>query len=742
MQREDPKKLFKEIVEFYNARNTLLGSQLEEVVKRNTQLEILNQIAQSFTLQLSFDEMIEDVAQKLQKVISFDLLNLCVVDSNGDLVVKKELPRGKNVLGEGTVLDPATSWSWEVLRRKRFAIRADMQGDGEPYTAGLLRIGMRSAVVVPLLTRNGPIGTLNLGSRRLGAYSIEDAAFLQQVADLLALIIESSRLYRQEIMLKEKWEESYRTAKNLAEEMEKRNTQLEIINQIAKSITVVMSYQDIISNISEKLKRVISFDFLDLCLVEDGVLGVKASEPREGGAYEGAVFDEGSGPVRAIREKRMIVRPAISAGAEESFSEDTGLIKKGVGSQIMAPLMVKGTAVGVLILGSRSSYAYSKEEEIFLQQVADQLSLCVENYYLYKEESRMKRAWEETFKAVTDMLIVIDRRCRIVRFNETAEVLGRERNIFPEVGRRWHECFGPDQQDYILHSLKEVFRTAQPLFQRLHLQSGGVWDVSVYPILRDDGAVNEVILSIRDVTEKVSFEAQLIQSAKLAAIGEIAAGIAHELNSPLTAIIGNSLILERDASIHPPEKKVLLESIKKCGERCKNIILKLRAFARQEKYSFEPLNLNAVVEDALSLVAYEIEKSNIRIVKRLSGGLPPVVGSAQHLEQVLVNLLINARDSLAGREVREIHLETGQEKDFLYAAVCDTGCGIDGEKLKKIFSPFFTTKTFGTGLGLSISKDIAEAHGGRIEVQSRPGEGSRFTLFLPLKRGEADEDSP
>lgn len=719
-----------------NSKNMLLNSQLRELIKRNMQLQIINQIAKSITLEMTFDEMIEDVAVKLQRIISFDLMNLCMLE-HGELLVKRELPKGTTVLKEGTVLDPQISWAWEVIRKRHFSIRTDIQNDGQAYTRALKTIGMKSMVIVPVIARTGIIGTLNLGSKNVGEYTIDDANFLQQVADQLALLAEDARLYREEISLRKKWEDSYKMATVLMQEMEKRNLQLEIINKIAKNITVETSLEEIAGSLVE-LNKVVACDMLNLCFLEKehSIINntvIEGDETHDQSISMCFVFDRvNSGPARVMSEKRIIVRHNIFEDPY-TFPEDIVLAHLNIRSQIIVPLFVKGESIGALILGSHESFSYKEEEIVFLRQVADQLSLCIENVRLYSEESMSKRAWEETFKAVTDMLIVINRRCQIVRFNKAVLELGRARNIIPQVGQLWYDYFDLEQYDHVQSLLKEAFEKGQPVNKRIHLPNGVIWDLSSYPIYNKDSIVNEVVVSIREVTERVNMEAQLIQSAKLAAIGEIASGIAHELNSPLTAIIGNTLLLERDAIIHPPEKGKLLDNIKKCGERCKNIILKLRAFVRQEKYSFEPINMNDIVEGALALVAYEIEKNNIRIIKNFAGGLPEVTGSRQHLEQVLVNLLINARDSLQDRGIRNIYLTTGMEDRFVYIEVRDTGCGIESEHLKKIFSPFYTTKVMGTGLGLSISQNIAGAHGGKIDVETEIGHGSKFSLMIPVE---------
>ncbi|HAA90054.1 MAG TPA: histidine kinase [Peptococcaceae bacterium] len=732
-------KMFAEIANNSGSENSPFHAYLEEILKQNLQLEIINQIAKSITIEMSFEEMMEDVATKLQQIISYDLLNLCLLE-NGELVVKTAMPKDTPALNIGTVLDPQGSWSWEVVRRKQFSIKTDIQHDGGVYARGLFEYGINSFVIVPVMARSGILGTLNLGSRKLGAYKESDAHFLQQVADQLGLIIENARLYREEAMLREKWENSYKMVSSLMKETEKRNTQLKIINQIAKSITVEMSLEDILDSIADKLKTIISYDHLSICLLEAEGLVIKASLPKEGQLLgKGAVFAlDDSGPAKAINQKKIIFRPDIAA-SQVRFPEDRELLQLGISSGIIVPLIVKGKAIGTLILGSRVPYTYSEEDATFLEHVADQLALCIENARLYAEESKIKQEWEATFNATTDMIMVIDRECRLVRVNKAVEKLHVEFKKPIRVGEKCYLCFNPKGQECKNCPARCVFLTRRPVSQRFHLSSGRILDITAYPIFGDDGHVREVVNTIKDVTEKVNMEAQLVQSAKLAAIGELAAGVAHELNSPLTAIIGDALLLLRDEEVYSPDKrKLILEDIRKCGERCKNIIQNLSTFARQEQYTFETLNLNDIVEDALSLVSYQIEKSCIKIFKELQEELPPVVGSRQHLEQVIVNFLLNARDSFEGKETRQIYIRSGRRGQYVYIAVEDTGCGIDPDQLDQIFTPFYTTKKRGTGLGLSICKKIADDHGGKIEVKSQVGKGSTFSLLIPVAEQQGD----
>jgi signal transduction histidine kinase len=257
----------------------------------------------------------------------------------------------------------------------------------------------------------------------------------------------------------------------------------------------------------------------------------------------------------------------------------------------------------------------------------------------------------------------------------------------------------------------------------------------------------EVVQAKREWEEafraRVQMQAQLVQSAKLAAIGEMAAGVAHELNSPMTVIIGNAQMLQRELGPEHPSSQ-LLKDIVTCGLRCKKIIQNLLTFARQEPPVVTPTDLNEVVERVLSLVKYQINRNGIVICTDLARDLPMVAANGQQLDQVLINLLLNARDALDGvkREEKYIHISTGVRRgedgqQQVVVAVKDNGQGIPPENLDRLFDPFFTTKeaSRGTGLGLSVSLGIARAHGGTIEVESQPGEGSTFTLVLPLEEG-------
>ncbi len=233
----------------------------------------------------------------------------------------------------------------------------------------------------------------------------------------------------------------------------------------------------------------------------------------------------------------------------------------------------------------------------------------------------------------------------------------------------------------------------------------------------------------------VGMNMQLARSEKLASVGTLAAGVSHEINNPIGVIASKVKILRyRIADQDPPEALLLeLDTIDKHVGRVSTITEGLLTFSRESKFELQPLMANDLVKEAADLVKVPYERAQIELRQRLSPQNPVVKGSANHLLQVLVNVLLNAKDASAPGT--EVQISSEEAKDSLVLRVRDQGTGIPAEDLQQIFDPFFTTKDVGhgTGLGLAISHRLVERHGGRIEVQSEPGEGTEFSIRLPLQ---------
>jgi two-component system, NtrC family, sensor kinase len=264
------------------------------------------------------------------------------------------------------------------------------------------------------------------------------------------------------------------------------------------------------------------------------------------------------------------------------------------------------------------------------------------------------------------------------------------------------------------------------------------FDVAATPI-EDHLGQNRALIFIRDVTEKRLQELQLLQAEKMSSIGLLAAGVAHEINNPLTSVAGYAeALLRRFRDTPALAEDPRLEDFPKYlnviireSYRCKGIIDCLLSFSRKGEGSIEKVDINEVLHEVLELVRHKSRYENVEIREELQADLPPVSGDAAGLRQVFMNLLINAHQAIKGAGT--VDISTRGDGSAVVIQVKDTGCGIRADHLDHIWDPFFTTKSVGQGigLGLAVTYNIIKKQGGDIQVESREGKGSKFTVRLP-----------
>ncbi|MCL6586454.1 MAG: GAF domain-containing protein [Anoxybacillus sp.] len=543
----------------------------------------------------------------------------------------------------------------------------------------------------------------------------------QQLINMLTGVQSSKRSY-------------YTELKKMVGELKKKNMQLEIINDITKSFNINMSMDDMLKNTFDKLKEIFPLARISLSLYEQEQLILTNVYPAHALYFPvGFVLPkERSLYWKAIQSLEKIF---YEVQKEQAFIETTVYEALGIQSVLLIPLMRKTQVIGVLSIGSKKIVAYDEADLSFFQQFGDQLAVCIENARLYNEVLTSKKEWEETFRAVSEMIFVVDLDGNILRYNDAVKTFFsdvQQTNICQLLGLE------PSESPII-----ENMETKKPVHRHLRIQQR-VCELHSYPVWNEQQKMYAIIMYINDITERLQIEAQLVQSGKLAAIGEMAAGIAHELNNPLTAILGNTQLLLR--TMKDERSYNLLSDIYSCGKRCKTIIQNLLTFSRQDEYMFEECSINEAVEQVLGFIGDQIQKQNITIQKQLDDSLELIEGNIQQIGQIILNLLINAKDALEEIEdgkktiTIETKLVTEAEKRWVVLCVKDNGKGISEQHLQEIFHPFFTTKRpgKGTGLGLSVSLGIAQAHGGTIEVSSELGKGSEFRLKLPAKEERGD----
>ncbi|VVS94194.1 two-component system sensor histidine kinase NtrB [Desulfoluna spongiiphila] len=251
-----------------------------------------------------------------------------------------------------------------------------------------------------------------------------------------------------------------------------------------------------------------------------------------------------------------------------------------------------------------------------------------------------------------------------------------------------------------------------------------------------DSRERNVLFMVRDVEETLTMREQMATTEKLAAVGELSAGVAHEVNNPLGIILGYTQLLKRSAEDESSLKEDL-SVIEKHVIGCKKVVESLLNFARSGPSEKQACHLHPIIEEVLAFTRHQAEMDGIQVITELGPDLPEIHADAEKVKQVLINLIINAVHAIDGQG--EIHVTTGSEgPETVFVTVADTGSGMDAETRSRIFDPFFTTKPTGTGtgLGLSVSYGIVKNHGGEIDVISTPGKGTAFTVHLPTVGGE------
>jgi two-component system NtrC family sensor kinase len=275
------------------------------------------------------------------------------------------------------------------------------------------------------------------------------------------------------------------------------------------------------------------------------------------------------------------------------------------------------------------------------------------------------------------------------------------------------------------------------------LGDGTILTVTLSAVAGDDGRPEGLVLVLADVTERRRLQEQLAQSEKLSSLGQMISGIAHELNNPLASVLGYAQLVRTATADEAMSRRVAV--IHDEARRCQRIVKNLLSFARRHEPERKPLSLNEVAGSVVRLIGYQVRVDNIAVVEEFDPDVPAIYGDSHQLQQAILNLVTNAHHAIRdSQKAGTITLSTRRSPDGVILTVADDGPGIPEDRLSKIYDPFFTTKAAGkgTGLGLSIVYGIIAAHGGDLSVESRAGQGSRFTVELPLGTGIPAEQEP
>jgi PAS domain S-box-containing protein len=410
------------------------------------------------------------------------------------------------------------------------------------------------------------------------------------------------------------------------------------------------------------------------------------------------------------------------------------------------PCTVQNRTVAVLGLGKTTSGDFLSSDDVeLLETLAGYIGIAIQNAQLYasleqkaNEYERLKDFNENIVESISVGVLAVDLEDRIESWNAQMEVMyamSREQvlgqklsNVFPAA---FMEEFYRFRQNPGIHNLYKF---------RLNTPAGDsrIANVAIAPLVTRKFNVIGRLIIVDDITERIELESQLSQAEKMSSIGLLAAGVAHEVNTPLAVISSYAQMLMKQ--VGGDEKlSALLEKITRQTFRASEIVNNLLNFSRTSGTEFSDVNLNRIISDTLTLLEHQFKTSRVKVESDLYDDLPPIHGNPGKLQQVFLNLFLNAKDAMAGTG-GTLRVETNNGTGVM-VSVSDTGSGIAPEHINKIYDPFFTTKVApregqprGTGLGLSVTYGIIQEHAGKIRVESLPGQGTTFHLEFPLIR--------
>jgi PAS domain S-box-containing protein len=625
----------------------------------------------------------------------------------------------------------------EVVTQRR-SVRIHRGADGGPE-AGLTAFGdrrrlSRSILYVPMVAGDRVVGVLSAQSYEAGAYTQEDLDLLTAIGSQAALAVNNAQLHQA-------------AQRGLA--------MRDSLNHIAKSMGSTLDLRNIAEIVHLEVCRLVPCDafFLTMVGTEPGdhrlLLAIDTIDGRRRDVTDRTAEQTVSAKAKHTTHIVNTRRAHLEQREPEELPDRPyavfGDTSRRSSSLMYVPLIARDRVVGVLSVQSYRHRAHSEADLTLLQEIGDLTALALENARLYQEMATSESRHRAIVESANVSIVLTDTASRIVMWNPGAE-----------------RIFGMRANDMMGQSLGSIFHGISGGLERLQeaLRHRGTW-TGECQAQHSDGTMRELVLSVcnvtdtrgepighvviaSDLTEKKGLERALLQAQKMESIGTLAGGIAHDFNNLLTSIMGYSSFLQ---TLADPGTRLSrdLDQIERAASRASDLTGQLLAFSRKQLIQHEFLNINDVIEETVRLMERTLGK-HITIEMELEPNPHLIEADSTQMQQVIMNLAINARDAMPRGGVLRL-ITTNRELSEAFCrrhadltpgphtliSVSDTGLGMDEETRERIFDPFFTTKAVGegSGLGLATVYGIVHSHGGIIEVQSSPNEGTTFLIYLP-----------
>ena len=694
----------------------------EEEQRRRQQADTLREVSRILSTTLYLNELLRLVLDELANVLRYDRAMVVLVEEDYLRVAAVQGFTTEESPADLTIPTDEEFLVCDVIERRKPMFIADVQ-QGEHRLPHPQCTSVRAWIGVPLVVTGEAIGMLSIASCQPNEYDEEDAQMAFAFANQAAVAIYNAHLFA---------------------ERQQRIQELALLNAAGQAMASTLELEDLLLVIIRQAIDVLQVEAVSILLIDadSGDLIFKAASGGGADDLKGRRLPRGMGIAGWVAQQNTpLIVPDVGQDVRfyPDFDMNSGFITRSI---LAVPLRARDQVIGVMEVLNKLEGRFGADDRQLTESLAASAAAAIENARLYTEVAQAKREWETTFNAITDGILILSPHLSVVRANRAmAELL----EMTPQdlMGQNCHQLLWCCR-DLDAETLAE--RTAWA--DKLHLAEvreprlGNITFLrSIYPLWDAQDKLMGIVLVLKDITAQKNLQAQLVQSARLAGIGELAAGVAHELSNPLTSILGFADLLIQSEDIprsHKEDVAIIMEE----SRRAQEIVQGLLDFARQSPLQAAPVDLNRVVREVLRLLQRQAELADVVVEVRCAADLPWVMGDARQLKQVLFNLIVNALQAMPNGGMLTISTGYGpattRPGKFVRLRVRDTGIGIIPEHRQRLFQPFFTTKPEGkgTGLGLSVSRGIVENHGGTIEVESEPGRGSCFTVLLPARLPE------
>ncbi|MDD5641505.1 MAG: DUF3365 domain-containing protein [Syntrophales bacterium] len=517
----------------------------------------------------------------------------------------------------------------------------------------------------------------------------------------------------------------------LEEKVAARNQELHTLNTIAELITQAMNLTDILPKVLRQTLTLIPARGAALYLLRGNPSCLELQCQENAGQLIAQMpIDLGACP--SLQEEE--VTDLTSSLLEAACGRMSFFACKEERNCLNVPLICRGQVMGVMTFVEVDFPEISPERRELLLCVGQQIGITIESLQNVERLVNSKDLLQSVFDGISDMMVLLDRDLRIKMVNKA--YLQHNGLALEEVleqtcpsGTVAPGCpLSPG-------SLEEIFHSRKPRTEEVQNGVGQIFLVHYYPIIDDKEEVASIVGYIKNITTEKGVEQRIQRAEKMAALGQLAGGIAHEINNPLGVILCYVDLLKSQLADFP-QGLMDVGTIEKHAKNCQRIVADLLKFARGQETSSRLAQLNPTIEEVVRMVDHQFRRQHCRIDLDLDPRLPPLRFDVDKMKQVFLNLLMNARQAGKGRDGL-IRVSTGLQPEARQVRIVfwDNGAGIAPEIMGRIFDPFFTTKKTGegTGLGLAVSYGIVKDHGGDIQVESEPGQWTRFTIMLPLE---------